>query len=292
MHSQEVCAMHREDQLRPSINVGALKCQVHGKVPYDLGRPTSRHRRQLRHALLHARHHLPVAPVVQRPAAIQIVLSGKEPRFDLQIPRIESIVRNYSRAPSAASILLAKHRPQQSMATVYGNCCIVRVRHKGTLCNICPPRHPGIHFSRASGLDETHRLPPWALRTIDWGFAPGPSHEAQKTTAAPVSCLHSPLRRSTSSLSLFNVRSCPCTCQSRFRRRLNSEERNSAPNWLDEHRMAKMSLSTLPIEALAEVLAVHLETVSCAVPDGQLRAVASLCRVSQRLRCAVASTVV
>jgi hypothetical protein len=147
--------------------------------------------------------------VVQRPAAIQIVLSGKEPRFDLQIPRIESIVRNYSRAPSAASILLAKHRPQQSMATVYGNCCIVRVRHKGTLCNNCPPRHPGIHFSRASGLDETHRLPPWALRTIDWGFAPGPSHEAQKTTAAPVSCLHSPLRRSTSSLSLFNVRKLP-----------------------------------------------------------------------------------
>lgn len=202
VHSQEVCAMHCEDQLRPSINIGALKCQVHGKVPYDLGRPTSRHRRQLRHALLHACHHLPVAPVVQRPAAIQIVLGGKEPRFDLQIPRIKSIVRIHSGAPSAASILFAKHRPQQSMATVYGNGCIVRVRHKGTIWINCPPRHAGIRFSRAFGLDETHRLPPWALRSLDCGFAPGPSHEAQKTTAASASCLHSPLREHVESVAI------------------------------------------------------------------------------------------
>ena len=196
VHSQEVCAMHCEDQLRPSINIGALKCQVHGKVPYDLGRPTSRHRRQLRHALLHACHHLPVAPVVQRPAAIQIVLGGKEPRFDLQIPRIKSIVRIHSGAPSAASILFAKHRQ-------HGD-CLRQWLHRscqtqGDYLEQLSTASSGIRFSRASG---PHRLPPWALRSLDCGFAPGPSHEAQKTTAASASCLHSPLREHVESVAI------------------------------------------------------------------------------------------
>lgn len=84
-HPQEVCAMNREDKLRPPVHVGALKGEVHWKVPDNFGWPAGGHRGELRRTLLGACNHLPVTSMVQGPGAVQVVLGWEKAGLDLHI---------------------------------------------------------------------------------------------------------------------------------------------------------------------------------------------------------------
>ena len=117
--SQKIGAVDGEDQLRPPVHIGALERQVHWKVPDNLGRPARRHRRELRDALLHARHHLPVAPMVQRPGAVQVVFGREKAGLDLQGPiacKRSWLSGGAARAAcAAAEAACARHQARQSV---------------------------------------------------------------------------------------------------------------------------------------------------------------------------------